>query len=72
MNCASVMLCFVLVMSNHQASNICDQLPAVKQPNVSEPGDLARLEMRGPAGAGEGRRGGTGDGGRVRSGEGPA
>ena len=35
-------MCFVLVMSNHQASNICDQLPAVKQPNVSEPGDLAR------------------------------
>ena len=68
MNCASVMLCFVLVMSNHQASNICDQLPAVKQPNVSEPGDLARLEMRGPAGAGEGRRGGTGDGGRGATG----
>ena len=55
-------------MSNHQESNIRDQLPAVKQPNVLEPGDPARLVMRGPAGAGEGQRGGTGDGGRGATG----
>ena len=62
----SDLIIFIVVMSNHQAINIrC--VPAVKQPSVTEPGDLARLEKRGPAGAGEGRRGGTGDGGRVRS-----
>ena len=54
-------------MSNHQASNNRG-VPAVMQPRVKEPGDPARLEMRGPAGAGEGRRGGTGDGGKGETG----
>ena len=54
-------------MSNHQASNNRG-VPAVMQLRVKEPGDPARLEMRGPAGAGEGRRGGTGDGGRGETG----
>ena len=58
---------FIVVMSNHQASNNRG-VPAVMQPRVKEPGDPARLEMRGPAGAGEGRRGGTGDGGRGETG----
>ena len=63
----SDLILFIVVMSNHQARNIrC--VPAVKQPSVSEPDDPARLEMLGPAGAGEGQRGGTGDGGRGATG----
>ena len=53
-------------MSNQVSAN--RGVPAEKLPSVKEPGDPARPEVRGPAGAGEGRRGGTGDGGRGETG----
>ena len=49
-------------MSNQVSAN--RGVPAVKLPSVREPGDPAWPEVRGPACAGEGRGGGTGDGGR--------
>ena len=57
---------FIVVMSNQVRAN--RGVPAKKLPSVKEPGDPARPEVRGPAGAGEGRRGGTGDGGRGETG----